>query len=143
MSSWTPAEVLQLKANGNDKARATWLAKAPPPGQGGRPQEGSDINVFKAFIVDVYERKKYYREDGDGSSSAGGGGSAVAAAPQQAPQQHPPPQRRQRPAAGCCCCETSRSCSSPTDSGSSRRGLARLWSVRVVGTSSSGGTGSL
>jgi hypothetical protein len=71
--------VLQLKANGNDAARATWLARAPPVGQGGRPKEGESLDVFKSFVVDVYERKKYYT-DGE--------------APVQ--QQHVPPQPQQQ-----------------------------------------------
>lgn len=63
MSSWTEGEVLELRTvGGNDRARATWLATAPPPGQNGRPRSGSPIDVFKSFIVEVYERKKYYRE---------------------------------------------------------------------------------
>jgi Putative GTPase activating protein for Arf len=63
MSSWTEGEVLQLRTvGGNDRARATWLATAPPPGQNGRPVAGSSIDLYKSFIVDVYERKNYYRE---------------------------------------------------------------------------------
>ena len=68
MSSWTDGEVLQLKTHGNDHCRNTWLAKAPPPGSGGRPREGDHIALFKSFIVDAYERKKYY---GEGSSEDG------------------------------------------------------------------------
>lgn len=63
MSSWDQGEVLKLKSHGNDYARRVWLATAPPVGVGGRPKEGDDINVFKRFVVDVYEHKKYYRED--------------------------------------------------------------------------------
>lgn len=47
MSAWTDGEVLQLKTNGNDRARETWLANAPPVGQGGRPKEGDPIEKFK------------------------------------------------------------------------------------------------
>eukprot|EP00957_Ditylum_brightwellii_P141490 10778721-Ditylum_brightwellii.AAC.1 len=62
MSSWTDAEVVALKRGGNDVARNTWLANAPPIGTGGRPREGDHVDVFKRFIVDVYERKRYYGE---------------------------------------------------------------------------------
>ena len=61
-------EVLKLKRYGNDYARKVWLAHAPEPGVGGRPSEGSDINVFKRFVVEVYENKKYYSADGEVSS---------------------------------------------------------------------------
>lgn len=62
MSSWTDAEVTELEAKGNDYARDTWLKNAPPPGTGGRPKEGDHIDVFKRFVVDAYEHKKYYGE---------------------------------------------------------------------------------
>ena len=62
MSSWTDAEVAELEAKGNDYARNTWLKNAPPVGTGGRPKEGDHIDVFKRFVVDVYEHKKYYGE---------------------------------------------------------------------------------
>lgn len=70
MSSWDHGEALKLKVHGNDYARKVWLATAPPPGVGGRPSEGDDIDVFKRFVVDTYERRRYYREP---SSSDGGG----------------------------------------------------------------------
>ncbi len=73
MSSWTDGEIVQIRTvGGNDRARATWLASAPPPGQNGRPAPGSSIDVYKSFIVDVYERKKYYREstDNNGDNNA-------------------------------------------------------------------------
>ncbi|GKY91765.1 hypothetical protein MPSEU_000148200 [Mayamaea pseudoterrestris] len=64
MSAWTDAEVLQIvKANGNDGCRSTWLARAPPIGQGGRPRPGDDISVYKRFIEAAYARKIYYSED--------------------------------------------------------------------------------
>ncbi len=69
MSSWTDGEVLQLKKHGNDYARKVWLANAPPIGQGGRPQQGDDINVFKRFVVNAYEHKKYYDENGANSGN--------------------------------------------------------------------------
>jgi GTPase-activating protein that regulates ARFs (ADP-ribosylation factors), involved in ARF-mediated vesicular transport len=59
MSSWDQGEVLKLKKNGNEVARNTWLAGAPQPGVGGRPKEGDDVNIFKRFVVTVYEEKKY------------------------------------------------------------------------------------
>mmetsp|Transcript_20198 Transcript_20198/g.28854 ORF Transcript_20198/g.28854 Transcript_20198/m.28854 type:complete len:507 (-) Transcript_20198:62-1582(-) len=62
MSSWEMGEVLKLKRYGNDYARKVWLATAPEVGVGGRPREGSDINEFKRFVVEVYEKKRYYRE---------------------------------------------------------------------------------
>jgi len=60
MSSWTAEEVLQLTAAGNDHCRNTWLADAPPIGQGGRPAAGMPISVFKQFVMDAYEHRKYY-----------------------------------------------------------------------------------
>jgi len=63
MSSWTDQEVMELQRKGNDYARRTWLKNAPPIGQGGRPREGDSVDVFKRFVVDVYERKRYYGED--------------------------------------------------------------------------------
>ena len=63
MSSWTDKEVADLKRKGNDYARRTWLKNAPPVGQGGRPKEGDSVDVFKRFVVEAYERKKYYGED--------------------------------------------------------------------------------
>ncbi|KAL3787499.1 hypothetical protein ACHAWO_003449 [Cyclotella atomus] len=66
MSSWDTGEVLQLKTHGNEYARKVWLGKAPPIGEGGRPREGGDINLFKRFVVDVYEKKRYYVEPGEG-----------------------------------------------------------------------------
>lgn len=64
MSTWTEGEVLQLKKHGNAHARNVWLANAPPIGTGGRPKEGDDINVFKRFVVDAYEHKRYYVDAG-------------------------------------------------------------------------------
>lgn len=63
MSSWTDEEVDELERKGNDYARRTWLQNAPPIGTNGRPKEGDHIDVFKRFVVDAYERKKYYGED--------------------------------------------------------------------------------
>lgn len=77
MSSWTTAEVLKLKSTGNNKARETWLARAPPPGTGGRPKEGDPIETFKRFVVDVYERKRYFSEAGDGGDIHATGNNAV------------------------------------------------------------------
>ena len=83
MSSWTDGEVLQLKKAGNDVCRQTWLAKAPPIGTNGRPKEGDDINVFKAFVVNAYERKMYF--------SPGGGDASPP------PPPTPPRQQQQQP----------------------------------------------
>lgn len=63
MSSWSDAEVDELQRKGNDYARRTWLKNAPVVGSGGRPKEGDHIDVFKRFVVDAYERKRYYGED--------------------------------------------------------------------------------
>lgn len=64
MSAWTDEEVDQMEQRGgNNVARRTWLKHAPPTGQGGRPQPGSDLAVFKAFVVDVYEKRIYYGND--------------------------------------------------------------------------------
>ena len=68
MSSWDHGEVLQLKTHGNEYARRVWLGNAPAPGEGGRPREGDDINVFKRFVVDAYENKRYYKEPAEGES---------------------------------------------------------------------------
>ena len=66
MSSWTDAEVAELELKGNDYARRTWLKNAPPVGSNGRPKEGDHVDVFKRFVVDVYERRKYYGDDTTG-----------------------------------------------------------------------------
>ena len=68
MSSWDHGEVLQLKTHGNDYARRVWLANAPEVGVEGRPREGSNIDTFKRFIVEVYENKRYYKEPIDRES---------------------------------------------------------------------------
>jgi Putative GTPase activating protein for Arf len=71
MSAWTVEEVAQLeRVGGNDVARATWLATAPPPGQQGRPSADgtSSMDTYKAFIVNVYERKLYYRESSNNNN---------------------------------------------------------------------------
>lgn len=60
MSSWTHEEVDELEQKGNAYCEATWLAKAPPIGQAGRPTAGSSIDVFKRFVVDAYEHKRYF-----------------------------------------------------------------------------------
>uniref|UniRef100_A0A7S4EGB6 Arf-GAP domain-containing protein n=1 Tax=Pseudo-nitzschia australis TaxID=44445 RepID=A0A7S4EGB6_9STRA len=78
MSSWTDKEVAELERKGNDYARRTWLKNAPPVGQGGRPCEGAPLNVFKRFVVDVYERKRYYGEDEGSNHNAGAAGSRAA-----------------------------------------------------------------
>lgn len=69
MSSWTDEEAMELQRKGNDYARRTWLKNAPPVGQGGRPKEGDVVDVFKRFVVDAYERKRFYGED-EGASPA-------------------------------------------------------------------------
>jgi len=63
MSSWSDQEVDELQKKGNDYARRTWLKNAPSVGQNRRPREGDNIDVFKRFVVDVYERKRYHGED--------------------------------------------------------------------------------
>jgi len=63
MSRWTDDEVSELERKGNDYARRTWLKNAPPIGTSGRPRKGDDVNVFKRFVVQVYEYKRYYGED--------------------------------------------------------------------------------
>eukprot|EP00751_Fragilariopsis_kerguelensis_P026314 CAMPEP_0170880410 /NCGR_PEP_ID=MMETSP0734-20130129/32412_1 /TAXON_ID=186038 /ORGANISM="Fragilariopsis kerguelensis, Strain L26-C5" /LENGTH=377 /DNA_ID=CAMNT_0011263915 /DNA_START=208 /DNA_END=1341 /DNA_ORIENTATION=+ len=63
MSSWSEQEVNELQMKGNDYARRTWLKNAPPVGQNRRPREGDNIDVFKRFVVDVYENKRYYGKD--------------------------------------------------------------------------------
>lgn len=79
MSSWDAGEVLKLKTQGNDYARRVWLGSAPAVGTGGRPREGDDINVFKRFVVEAYERRRYYVEPT--STEGGGDGPAVQSAP--------------------------------------------------------------
>ena len=78
MSSWTDQEVAELQRKGNDYARRTWLKNSPPIGQGGRPREGESLDVFKRFVVDVYERKHYYGEDEGSNHNAGAVGSRAA-----------------------------------------------------------------
>ena len=68
MSSRDTGEILLLKPRGNEYARKVWLGNAPNVGEGGRPKEGDDINVFKRFIVECYENKRYYREPVEGDS---------------------------------------------------------------------------
>ena len=79
MSSWDDKEVQMLRdQGGNDRARRTWLKNAPPCGSGGRPKGGvSDISVYKSFVIDAYERRKYYGED---TGSGDGPGVATASA---------------------------------------------------------------
>lgn len=83
MSSWTDQEVAELKRKGNDYARRTWLKNAPPVGQGGRPKEGDSIDTFKRFVVEAYERKRYYGED-DGAAPAPVASPAPAQRPSRA-----------------------------------------------------------
>jgi Putative GTPase activating protein for Arf len=88
MSAWTDDEVAQLeRVGGNDMARATWLATAPPPGQQGRPSADgtSSIDTYKAFIVNVYERKLYYRERSNNDNGATNHATRTAAAPASTP----------------------------------------------------------
>jgi hypothetical protein len=81
MSTWTMSEVEELAAKGNDHARRTWLATAPPVGSGGRPTcSTSDLNVFKSFVVNAYERKLYYSNES---------GSDVQQGPQQSAAPRP------------------------------------------------------
>lgn len=80
MSSWTDEEAAELQRKGNDYARRTWLKNAPPIGTGGRPKEGDRIDVFKRFVVDVYERKRYYDDDEEDSGTASGHHTHVASA---------------------------------------------------------------
>jgi hypothetical protein len=103
MSSWTSGEVLALsspKTGGNDRARRVWLGNAPPVGTGGRPMEGSDVNVFKRFIVEAYEDRRYYREEevGEERARVGADGplpsrttTTTIAAPAVAARRPPPP----------------------------------------------------
>ena len=84
MSSWTMQEVESLTevgGGGNNVARRTWLANAPPIGTGGRPREGEqDVNVFKRFVVQVYEERRYWADD------AGAAAPPVATAPAPRPR---------------------------------------------------------
>jgi hypothetical protein len=66
MSTWTMDEVRELMdeyGGGNDAARHTWLANAPPCGSryngGNRPREGDKIEHFKQFVIDCYELGKF------------------------------------------------------------------------------------
>ena len=78
MSSWTDAEVAELEQKGNDFARRTWLKNAPPVGSGGRPKEGDDVNVFKRFVVEVYENRRFYGEDNGGHAAPAASSHSVA-----------------------------------------------------------------
>jgi hypothetical protein len=69
MSAWTMQEVKELEQKGNDYCRRTWLARAPPIGQGGRPDKGSPVEVFKRFILEAYEQKRYYEDERYASGS--------------------------------------------------------------------------
>mmetsp|Transcript_62305 Transcript_62305/g.179203 ORF Transcript_62305/g.179203 Transcript_62305/m.179203 type:complete len:456 (+) Transcript_62305:150-1517(+) len=90
MSSWTDAEAAELEAKGNDYARRTWLKNAPPVGTNRRPKEGDSIDVFKQFVVDAYEHRKYYGEDTGAVTAPAPQGVAAAVPVAQAP----PPTRR-------------------------------------------------
>jgi hypothetical protein len=70
MSSWTDDEVSELERKGNDYCLRTWLKNAPPCGINGRPQSGSELSVYKRFVVDVYENKRYFSPDGELATSA-------------------------------------------------------------------------
>jgi hypothetical protein len=94
MSAWSDQEAAALEAGGNDVARMTWLKHAPPVGSGGRPQQGCDLNVYKRFVVDVYESKRYYGEADAGAAAAAS--ATRTAAPVQAPVA-PAASQRQRP----------------------------------------------
>lgn len=96
MSSWTDAEVAELKRKGNDYARRTWLKNAPPVGQGGRPKEGDSVDVFKRFVVEAYERKKYYGED-EGTGGAAPAQATAAAAHRVSARATRPPVRKAAP----------------------------------------------
>ena len=87
MSSWDQGEVLKLKKHGNNYARKVWLATAPEPGIGGRPKEGDDVNVFKRFVVTVYENRRYYRE----ADELGAGNQAITAQQVKPVAVHVPP----------------------------------------------------
>ncbi|CAB9506752.1 ArfGap [Seminavis robusta] len=82
MSSWSNDEVEALARGGNLMARRTWLKNAPPEGSGGRPKPGMDINVYKRFIVEAYEHKRYYGEldPNDGMAPSGSAAPAPAVA---------------------------------------------------------------
>jgi hypothetical protein len=85
MSSWTHEEVDELERKGNAHCEATWLAKAPPVGQGGRPTTGSSIEVFKRFVVDAYEHKRYYSEQQVSPTASRSASSYTPRQPQPAP----------------------------------------------------------
>lgn len=70
MSAWTNAEVAELERKGNDHARRTWLQSAPPCGSGGRPSPDSELTVFKRFVLECYENKRYYGEDDAAAAAA-------------------------------------------------------------------------
>jgi hypothetical protein len=61
-SNWTLAEVEQLKARsggGNDACRRSWLALCAP-GDPARPRDGDHPDRYKAFVVAVYEQRRFY-----------------------------------------------------------------------------------
>jgi len=82
MSSWSDEEVEELRQKGNAYCLKTYLKHAPPCGQQGRPQPGSDLSVYKSFVVDVYERRKYYGED-DGTTTLAATQAAMAPPPRR------------------------------------------------------------
>ena len=89
MSSWSNDEVEALERAGNNMCRRTWLKHAPPEGQGGRPKPGDDINVYKRFIVEAYENKRYYGEF-DPNDGMGGPAAADPSAPGNASRRKAP-----------------------------------------------------
>jgi hypothetical protein len=90
MSSWTDDEVAELERKGNDHCRRTWLKNAPPCGASGRPQPGCDLAVYKRFVVDAYEYKRFYGQD-DGPAAPGQPAPGPAAQPAQ-----PRPSRKKK-----------------------------------------------
>ena len=99
MSSWEMSEVDLLERTGNDHARNTWLQHAPPCGTGGRPQPGSDIGVFKNFVLNAYERRKFYGESNDRNSHTMSTNTQVRGVPKPtAPMRQPAPAPTPAPA---------------------------------------------
>ena len=59
MSSWSMAEILEIKTTGNDHCRRVWLGGAPPVGTNGRPKEGeSSIPVLYFYILHLLTRRR-------------------------------------------------------------------------------------
>ena len=75
-SYWKHDEVALIRAGGNERARATWMARCAP---GGQLTPNAGAAAAKDFVQRCYNEKAFHGGGGGGgggSASGGGGGSA-------------------------------------------------------------------